>query len=251
MTAKPLNPGVFEEAIKAEAEKKRAAAKGGPKAGVRKMRATPKVAATPARSTVELAADPRNPRTITDAAAAGLAVSLGEFGDLSGIVFNQRTGNLVAGHQRLDQMRKRWGELPIEGDVIRTPEGHEFRVRFVDWPIEKQRAASVAANSQRLAGEFTDDLELILAEIRGQTPDLFDGLLFTALMKASVDGIEPPDLASGDKEPFQQMTFTLHDSQVEIVKAAITRAIAAGQFSGPNENSNGNALARIAGAYRG
>lgn len=37
-----------------------------------------------------------NPRQIDDAALTGLKYSLTEFGDLSGIVFNARTGSLVA-----------------------------------------------------------------------------------------------------------------------------------------------------------
>ena len=58
-----------------------------------------------------------------------------------------------------------------------------------------------------------------------------------------------PGLNAGDREPFQQMTFTLHDSQVETVKAAIGAAIALGAFDGPNQNSNGNGLARICGQF--
>ena len=42
-----------------------------------------------------------NPRTITDEQLGWLKKSLEEFGDLSGIVFNRRTGNTVGGHQRL------------------------------------------------------------------------------------------------------------------------------------------------------
>jgi hypothetical protein len=61
-----------------------------------------------------------------------------------------------------------------------------------------------------------------------------------------------PDLADGDREPFQQMTFTLHDSQVEILKRAMEKAKAEGDFSdSPNENSNGNALTLIAEAFCG
>ena len=57
-------------------------------------------------------------------------------------------------------------------------------------------------------------------------------------------------LPDGDRDPFQQMTFTLHDDQVAIVKAALERAKDGGPFEeSPNENSNGNALARICEAY--
>ena len=55
-----------------------------------------------------------------------------------------------------------------------------------------------------------------------------------------------PELASGDKQPFQQKTFTLHDEQAEDVDAAIAKAKQMGHGeSGVNENSNGNGLAFV------
>ena len=41
-----------------------------------------------------------NPRHMSESALTALGVSQSEFGDISGFVFNVRTGNLVAGHQR-------------------------------------------------------------------------------------------------------------------------------------------------------
>jgi ParB-like chromosome segregation protein Spo0J len=60
------------------------------------------------------------------------------------------------------------------------------------------------------------------------------------------DNIEMPKLKDGDKEPFQQKTFTLHDEQAAIVDDALTlaRTIPLAD-TGLNENSNGNALALI------
>jgi hypothetical protein len=55
-----------------------------------------------------------------------------------------------------------------------------------------------------------------------------------------------PELPTGDKEPFQQITFILHDSQAEQVLLAMDAAKQIGKFiDSPNENGNGNALARI------
>jgi hypothetical protein len=54
----------------------------------------------------QLADDPRNPRIIGEKALTGLRHSLEDFGDLSGIVFNQRSGHLVAGHQRMRVLRE-------------------------------------------------------------------------------------------------------------------------------------------------
>jgi len=210
--------------------------------------------------------DPDNPREISDEAAAGLSYSLTEFGDISGIVFNLRTGELVCGHQRLARIRDRYRDLPLvqEGEapaeprgLIRTPDGHTFNVRLVDWPRAKQRAANIAANSGSLQGEFTDELDVLLEATQEETPELYDGLLFDEFDDirerwAHVNLGEMPELADGDRAPFQQITFTLHDSQVEVVRKAMGKAKAAGEFTGsPNENSNGNALARIAEAFCG
>ena len=148
-----------------------------------------------------LAADPRNPRQISKTAAGGLSVSLAEFGDLSGIVFNSRTGQLVCGHQRVGQIKSRWGDLPIHSGAITTAEGHRFAVRVVDWPAAKQLAANVAANSQRIAGEFTDDLDLLLAEIKAATPELFDSLLFGELLSQPVPGVVEDDVPEPPKKP--------------------------------------------------
>jgi hypothetical protein len=57
-------------------------------------------------------------------------------------------------------------------------------------------------------------------------------------------------IPDSDRAPFQQMTFTLHDDQAEQVREALKLAKAAGEFvDSHNENSNGNALARIVETY--
>ena len=54
------------------------------------------------------------------------------------------------------------------------------------------------------------------------------------------------ELPDGDKEPFQQMTFTLADEQAERIKEAMTEARGKEEYkyieTFANENSNGNAL---------
>lgn len=67
---------------------------------------------------------------------------------------------------------------------------------------------------------------------------------------AEVDGVDAPELSDAPKPEYQQMTFTLHDSQAEIVKAAMERAKSSGGAeSDVNENSNGNALAYFAASF--
>lgn len=65
----------------------------------------------------------------------------------------------------------------------------------------------------------------------------------------NIDDIETSDsfsLPDGDKEPFQQMTFTLADEQAEAIKNAIADIKKTEEYkyceTFGNENSNGNAL---------
>jgi hypothetical protein len=59
-----------------------------------------------------------------------------------------------------------------------------------------------------------------------------------------------PVLPEGDRAPYQQITFLLHDDQVKIVQAAVSAAKQAGPFEDTqNDNANGNALARICQTY--
>ena len=110
----------------------------------------------------DLSPDPGNPRKISADAAAGLGYSIEEFGDLSGLVWNQRTGELVCGHQRLTQLRKKGATF--KGGAVLL-DGERFPVRVVDWTRKKQRAANVEANNPHIGGEF-EGLELVLPEIK-------------------------------------------------------------------------------------
>ena len=65
-----------------------------------------------------------------------------------------------------------------------------------------------------------------------------------------VDEAKPPELPDGDRTPFRQMTFTIHDEQHELIEEAIATAKkSGGGDSDVNENSNGNALAFICKVY--
>jgi len=146
---------------------------------------------------------PYNPRKITSQALGALQASLGEFGDISGLVWNQRTGHLVAGHQRLAALRKAHGDwLTMADGAVVTPTGERFPVRMVDWPVAREKAANVAANSPFLAGEFDDaELTKVLAELEAALPAEFDALRFDELRwtpPPDADGKEFDETAADD-----------------------------------------------------
>lgn len=141
------------------------------------------------QTTAELKGDGENPRAISDRAKVGLRHSLEHFGDLSGIVFNQRTGELVTGHQRVDQLRERYGDRPItpidEGNGlygIFVDADHYFPVRVVDWSRAMQRAANVAANNTLIQGTFSDDLADYLLEVEADLETSMSGVLDECLL---------------------------------------------------------------------
>lgn len=108
----------------------------------------------------QIAPDPKNPRQMGDDARQGLSASLEMFGALD-IVFNERTGHLVSGHQRIHALKEA-GATQVEragawGHVIHPKTGERFPIRFVDWSEEQERLANLTANNNRIQGEFTRD----------------------------------------------------------------------------------------------
>jgi len=93
-----------------------------------------------------------NPRKISTAQLDMLKKSMIEYGDLSGIVVNRTTGNIIGGHQRVKIMD---GDYEILGDKIKTAYG-EFSYREVDWEENKEKLANIAANKH--GGEWDTNL---------------------------------------------------------------------------------------------
>jgi hypothetical protein len=207
-----------------------------------------------------------NPRRISEDAFKKLQQALEVFGDLGGVVFNRRTGNLVGGHQRVKALDKSWkveawNSSLTDGDrkvgtvalgFIFTPFGR-LAYREVDWSENIEKAANIAANKH--GGEWDDGA---LKELLVQLDDGSGLLELTGFGSVELSGLiqrgeaELPDLPSEKEKLFEQVTFTVTPEQAKEVRAALSLAIAAGDFGDTgNENRNGNALARIAKNYRG
>jgi len=151
-----------------------------------------------------------NPRKISTKAQEGLRSSLAKYGDLSGIVYNERTGNLIGGHQRLEQLQA-LGATFTDGVLSITHRGdkHGFSVRAVDWTEAKEKGANIAANNTAIAGEWTGGLEDLLGEVLADLgDDEFEELGFDDLadiLDIDLDGDsedkEEPDTPPLPEEP--------------------------------------------------
>lgn len=179
----------------------------------------------------------KNSRTHSDAQVAQVAASIREFGFTNPVLIDGDNG-IIAGHCRVLAARK---------------------LKLIDVPcIElsgltetQKRAYVIADNKLSLVSDW--DIELLQVELQDLQAAEFDMSLIgfddqelADIANPMAEETDMPELPTGDKEPFQQMTFTLHDTQAEQVSMAMAAAKSMGPFlDSPNENSNGNALARI------
>lgn len=119
-----------------------------------------------------LKGDPDNARRIGGGALLGLQASMETFGDLSGIVWNEKTGELVAGHQRMRGLREEgamtWTREGETGWIEHPKTGERFPIRIVDWDETMQRMANLTANNPAIQGDFTDEVKEQLRELEGQ-----------------------------------------------------------------------------------
>jgi ParB-like chromosome segregation protein Spo0J len=182
----------------------------------------------------------KNARTHSDRQVSQIVESIKEFGFTNPVLIDKNNG-IIAGHGRVMAAQK------IGMDEVPTIELSKL--------TETQKRAYILADNQLALNAGWDD-ELLRQELEDLEKldfDIsllgFDPEIDDCFVGIDAEETEMPELRSGDREPFQQMTFTLHDDQVEQINLAIKLSKSFGEFDSLNENSNGNALARIAETY--
>jgi hypothetical protein len=185
-----------------------------------------------------LVANPRNPNKHSDKQVSLLAKVIRHQGWRAPITVSKRSGFIVTGHGRLA------AALLLQVEQVPIDE-QDFASEADEW------AHLVADN--RLA-ELADADRTMIADLLKELDELQEGNFDTELLGFTEDEMgafdieesEMPELSNEGKQPFQQMTFTVHDEQAEDVQAALSKAKGMGHSeSAVNENSNGNALAFI------
>jgi ParB-like chromosome segregation protein Spo0J len=149
-----------------------------------------------------LKADPNNARRISDDSLRGLEVSVDTFGDLSGIVWNDRLQALVCGHQRKQALKKAGAtEWVRKGDeaFIRHPKtGEIFPIRIVDWDETKHRMAQLVANNPHIQGTYTEDAVEQMGELEAEV-GFAEMQLGTLLSQLDKDSGELEEQAAEDE----------------------------------------------------
>ena len=186
------------------------------------------------RNIAEIKPNPKNPRIIKDDKFAKLVKSITDFPQMLEkrplVCFTDTDGKLVVlgGNMRL-KAAKEVGlkELPV--------------VLADDW-TEEQKAQFLIKDNVGFGEWNWDELQS-----DWDVEQLSDWGLDTPGFDVNSDEMGTDfTLPSGDKAPFQQMTFTLADEQAEQIKNAIADIKATEEYKYAetmgNENSNGNAL---------
>lgn len=180
----------------------------------------------------DLMGNPLNFRRHPGNQLEALRGSMKELGWIKSVLVNRTTGHVIDGHARCEEAMRQGAKVPVDW-VELSPEEERLALAVLD-PITELATRDPQILSDLLAEVETQDagLQALLDELAGKGK--------------MVDEAGMPDLPSGDREPFQEKTFILHDEQAEQVDRAIEAAKKLGPFiDSPNENSNGNALARI------
>ena len=187
-----------------------------------------------------LKADHKNARKRTDRSADLIKESLERYGAARSIVIDE-DNRILAGNGTVEGAKaagiKNLRIIDTEGDEI-------IAIRRTGLSEDEKVGLALADNRTSDLSEWDQEMLHHLSKDHDLAP-WFEQTDLDSLLEDAEAAF--PELDDGDKQPFQQMAFTLHDDQAVIVQEALTKAKAMGNFDESiNENSNGNALARVA-----
>ena len=114
---------------------------------------------------------PYNPRIMDEKAKKRLRANIAKHGLVAALTWNKRTGNLVGGHQRLEQL-----------DALEKSKDYDLTVCVVDVDEREEAALNVQLNNPSMQGEWdldklanmTEEFDLDLSEDLGFTESDID-----------------------------------------------------------------------------
>ncbi len=185
------------------------------------------------RNVKELIGAEYNPRELTDKQHKQLRDSLTRFGIVDPVIVNNhpdRKDIIIGGHQRT----RVWEEMG--NDTIPTVE--------LSLTLDQEKELNVRLNKN--TGQFDMDMLANFFDTDGLIEWGFDEGELVGFDVDPDEFGEDFDLPDGDKDPFQQMTFTFADEQADQIRNAIDDIKKTDEYkyceTFGNENGNGNAL---------
>lgn len=178
-----------------------------------------------------------NSRNHSEEQITQIASSIKEFGFTNPILID-KDNSIIAGHGRLQAVKKL---------------GYEEVSCIVISGLSKTQIKALIIADNQLALNASWDIDKLSLELDSLKDDNFnlDILGFNNdFLKDIQEEIIPlsdlPEIKDGDKEPFQQMTFIIHDSQIKFINLALEKVKSKFNLKNEyNQNINGNALTEI------
>lgn len=164
---------------------------------------------------------PYNPRVPLEPGSPGyrrLERSLREFDLVQPIVWNEQTGHIVAGHQRVEILKHR-GETDVDAVVVHLP-------------LEREKALNITLNNAQVgsdwdAGKLVDVLaELDRLEEFDATLTGFDENDLQDLLFAPAAETAPPDEEEEAAEPCVRVVLEIPPAQWDDVQPELDEIIA-------------------------
>ena len=162
----------------------------------------------------QLHAQPYNPKRHSDKQVDGQKKNIRAFGYLGGIVWNQRTGNLIDGHRRLkalDQINKYDGtnDYPVKVEVV------DF-----DEKAEKEQMTYMALGSTRpdyqMIAEYLPDIDYQLAGIEPYDLAMIES--FLPQEPVTVETID--DFIQEDEPTYEEKKTAVKEAKKEAMERA-------------------------------
>jgi hypothetical protein len=178
-----------------------------------------------------------NPRKLKDSAIEKVAKSIKEFGFRQPIVVDKEK-IIVVGHTRY-RASKKLGltTVPITIADNLTPEQINA-YRIADNRTNEEAEWDFSLLQQEISNLSDAKLDLQLTG--------FDNLELKNFITLEDDfNAKLPEISDEDKKPFQQITFTLHNEQYEIVQKALSYIKKQNIDDTINDNKNANAITEI------
>lgn len=176
----------------------------------------------------------KNPRTISDNGLERLKWQIEKLGQYKPLIITEE-GEVIGGNMRLRAYRE-MGITNIWVSVVH-PKNESEKLEYALSDNDR-----IGQYDEELLTQMLPDLDVDMSQFG---IDLKDPVL---LGDMNVDPTIIPDISlpSGEKSGFSQMTFTVTEEQMETIKNALELSKSLGDFNNTgNENTNGNALARI------
>jgi ParB-like chromosome segregation protein Spo0J len=199
------------------------------------------------RATDELIPYTNNPKEHPEEQVKKIASSIKNYGWDQPIVVDSG-GEIIKGHGRL-QAAELLGldEVPV--------------IERADLTDAEAKASRIADNKTAESGWLDDGLMVEVEQLTDTPVDLdslgfdddeLDSLLGELSMEDEDISEAFGELPDDGRDPIRQRTFTLSERQLETVEEALEVAKDMGEFApGPNDNENGNAIARVAEKFLG